>query len=524
MHRSLGRALHSSAMALAAIGLASCVGGGGGIPAGSSAVTGIDMPNPPEVASTNGVLKLTLTAVINPATGGPAIQYNGSLVPPTLRVWPGDTIDLTYVNDLPASSVAPYNGVSLHYHGLSTSPNPPADDSIDMLAMPGQTLHYVVPVPSTQPPGLYWYHSHAMGESNWQLYNGMSGAIVVNGTASYAKETAGLPERVIVLRNVLAQPNFKSLMVVKRTGVQLASMQSAGSSAATPTPPPYDDVCSEPWGIASEYTSMNGEPAGSQEIVVPAGERQLWRVVNASADGYYNLSIDGRSLQLVAIDGVPMEAYPGGKEQTVNNVVIPPAGRAEFIVTGAPGSAAFRTTCVDTGPAGDPNPSQVLAMVNATGNVASLPTIPTPGPTAPPKGTYEETMPAPAQQRSVVFTENNAGTLFYLNGQLYNNSSGPMFTVTSGTVEEWTLENATLELHAFHIHQVHFVVLDIDGAAQPPYWRDTVSLPIEHKDGTPSVTHVLIDFRDPEIKGTFLFHCHLLEHADGGMMAKVLVQ
>jgi suppressor of ftsI len=481
------------------------------------------MPNPPEVASANGVAKLTLTAVINPTTGGPAIQWNGSLVPPTIRVWPGDTIEITYVNNLPTSSVAPFNGASLHYHGLSTSPNPPADDSIDMLAMPGQTLNYVVPVPKTQPPGLYWYHSHAMGESNWQLYNGMSGAIVVNGTASFAKETAGLPDRVIVLRNVLAQPDYHNLSKAQRK----ASMALAGATAspgATPTPAPYDDICSQPWGITSEYTTVNGQPAGSQQIVVPAGQSQLWQVVNASADGFYDLSIDGRTLRLVSIDSVPFEAYPGGQEQTVKDVVIPPAGRAEFIVTGAAGSAAFRTTCVDTGPAGDPNPSQILATVNSTGAVATLPAIPTPGATQPPQGTYEELPSAPAQQRTVVFTENNAGSLFYLNGQLYNNSAGPMFTVASGTVEEWTLENATLEVHAFHTHQVHFVVLDVDGVQQPPYWRDTVTLPIQHTDGTPSVSHVLVDFRDPEVKGTFLFHCHLLEHADGGMMAKVTVQ
>jgi FtsP/CotA-like multicopper oxidase with cupredoxin domain len=51
-----------------------------------------------------------------------------------------------------------------------------------------------------------------------------------------------------------------------------------------------------------------------------------------------------------------------------------------------------------------------------------------------------------------------------------------------------------------------------------------VNLPYQHADGSPSVTHVLLDFRDPIIRGTFLFHCHLLEHEDGGMMAKIAVQ
>jgi suppressor of ftsI len=526
VHAFLARAFRHSRMLLFIGALTSCVGGGGGIPTGTSVVSGIDMANPAEVDSSNGVLNLTLTAVINPSTGGPAISYNGSYFPPTLRVWPGDTIEITYVNDLPTSSTAPYNGVSLHYHGLSTSPNPPADDSIDMLAMPGQTLHYVVPVPTTQPPGLYWYHSHAMGESNWQLYNGMSAALIVNGTASYAKETGGLPERVIVLRNLLAHPVYGSefYSTTRKSGATTQSVTTQSTTGPTPTPAPYDDICSQPWGITSEYTSVNGEPAGTQEIVVPAGEKQLWRVVNASADGFYNLSIDGHTLQIVSVDGVPLEAYPGGQEQSVSNYILPPAGRVEFIVTGASGSAAFRTTCVDTGPAGDPNPSQILATVNSSGKMATLPSIPTPGPTAPAQGTYEETVGAPAQQRTVTFTENDAGTEFYLNGQQYSATGAPMFTVSSGTIEEWTLQNATLEVHAFHSHQVHFIVLDINGVTQPAYWRDTVTLPIQNTDGTASVTHILLDFRDPEIKGTFLFHCHLLEHADGGMQAKVTVQ
>jgi len=79
-------------------------------------------------------------------------------------------------------------------------------------------------------------------------------------------------------------------------------------------------------------------------------------------------------------------------------------------------------------------------------------------------------------------------------------------------------------VHDFHIHQVHFIVQDVDGVAQPTRWTDTFTLPIAHAGGTPSVTHVLVDFRDPTIRGTFLFHCHLLEHEDGGMMAKIQVQ
>ena len=504
---------------LLAASLTGCVGSGGSWPSPPTP-SPADLANPPEVVSANGTLDVTLTAAINPATGGPGIEYNGAFIPPTLRVNPGDTIDITYIDNLPPSDSEPYNDASLHFHGLSTSPNPPADDSIGMLAMPGQSLHYVVPVPKTQPPGLYWYHSHSMGESNWQLYNGMSGAIVVNGIASFVPQTAGLPERIIVLRNLIANPQYADTT----SSIHRITSRTIESESASASPAPLDTTCSQPWDITGEYTTINGQTVGTQRIIVPAGQRQFWRVVNASADGFYDVSVDGRNLQLVAVDGVPLNAYPGGAAQSVSNVVIPPAGRAEFIVTGTGGTVAFRTTCTDTGPVGDPNPPQTLAMVYGTGQTVSLPTVATPGPTPPASGTYEETMGAPAQQRSVVFSENNATSAFYLNGQLYNSTAGPMFTVASGTVERWTLYNDTEEVHVFHTHQVHFVVEDINGVPQPAYWRDTVTLPYESSNGTPTVTHVLIDFRDPEIRGTFLFHCHLQQHADDGMMASVTVQ
>ncbi len=460
-----------------------------------------DLANPPEVVSDHGVARLTLSATIDPSTGGPALQYDGAFVPPTIRVAAGDTIDLTYVNNLPPSSREPFNITNIHFHGLTTSPNPPADDSIDIYAMPGQTLHYRVPIGKTQPPGLFWYHSHAHMESNWQVYNGMSGAIVVTGTSYFARETADLPERVIVLRNVLAHPKY---------------------AATFPRARKPGNVCSRPFDVSGEHTTINGQPVGGR-IVMPPGHQQLWRVVNASASGYYDLSVDGASLHVVAVDGVPLNAYPGGHERQVRDIVLPPAGRAEFIVDGAAVGAAFRTSCTDTGATGDPNPAQVLGTIAAGSE--DLPTVPPPGATPPPFGTYELTIGNRfAHQRTLFFSENRTKTAFYLNGQQYSPSAAPMFTARVGTVERWTLQNFTQEVHAFHLHQVHFIVQDIDGVHQPQAWWDTLNLPPAYRNGRPGVAHVLVDFRDPIVRGTFLFHCHILQHEDLGMMAKIAVK
>lgn len=101
----------------------------------------------------------------------------------------------------------------------------------------------------------------------------------------------------------------------------------------------------------------------------------------------------------------------------------------------------------------------------------------------------------------------------------------PDITVRQGDVEDWIIENRSMELHDFHIHQLHFQLLDWSGVAvNEPFLRDTVNVP--YYNGRmlkyPSV-RLRMDFRDPNIVGTFVYHCHVLEHEDGGMMGRIKV-
>ena len=92
-----------------------------------------------------------------------------------------------------------------------------------------------------------------------------------------------------------------------------------------------------------------------------------------------------------------------------------------------------------------------------------------------------------------------------------------MTTARVGTYQHWRIVNATAELHPFHIHQVHFLTYAQNGTPLPtPAWLDTVNVPVA---GT---VDVILDLTDPVIKGMSVFHCHLLNHEDKGMMAKVL--
>jgi FtsP/CotA-like multicopper oxidase with cupredoxin domain len=77
----------------------------------------------------------------------------------------------------------------------------------------------------------------------------------------------------------------------------------------------------------------------------------------------------------------------------------------------------------------------------------------------------------------------------------------------------------------FHIHQLHFQVLGRDGEETgEPLLRDTIDVPYWDGKGPYPSVKLRMDFRNPKITGTFVYHCHILEHEDGGMMGSIRVQ
>ena len=111
--------------------------------------------------------------------------------------------------------------------------------------------------------------------------------------------------------------------------------------------------------------------------------------------------------------------------------------------------------------------------------------------------------------------------------QIYDPNEPPKIVTQKGAVEDWTIENRTAEVHAFHIHQIHFQVIAVDGKPVPPkqrQWYDTY--PVSYWDGVskryPSIT-LRMDFRGA-VQGEFVYHCHILDHEDQGMMANILVR
>jgi FtsP/CotA-like multicopper oxidase with cupredoxin domain len=527
------------------------------------------VPEPQDLRSHDGVLHVELT-VRNHQEADGSTRYcyllPGGGQSPTLRLRPGDLLVLTLKNDLTDfsadSSVATAShhhaksansdpcergwmsliSSNLHFHGLAIPSACHQDEVLKTSLQPTDPpFEYRFRIPENQPPGLYWYHPHIHGFSTPQLLGGASGALIVEGIERANRELAGLPERVFVIRDQdLLNPNSppsKSEPVVPRMLID-----RDGDSANNGTG----------FGKPAKDLSINFVPVPYPDyppasIKMRPGERQLWRVLNASAITYLNLAVLlGRApqkLAIVALDGVPLSLNPMTENRVVwqDHIGLPPGARAEFIVEGpplgVPGLLVTRT--VDTGQGGENDPNRALASITATPDApepqSALALSPQPLP--PPVLPWLGNVP-PVRVRRLYFSEKltdpgnpNSATTFFLtvDGQtpvaFDPSANTPNIVVQQGDVEDWIIENRTTELHAFHIHQIHFELIDWSGRpVNEPFLRDTVNVPYYNGRALeyPSV-RLRMDFRAPNSVGTFVYHCHLLEHEDGGMMGIVRV-
>jgi len=535
---------------------------------------GSAVPEPADVRSVDGTLKVDLS-IRNHREPDGSTRYCYTLPDgrqsPTLRVHPGDWVELHLKNalsDLPAQQTSTQTldpgpicttqskpsadpctsgamtavSTNLHFHGLTVPPVCHQDDVLKTSIQPSDAaFEYRFQIPEDEAPGMYWYHPHIHGYSAKQVSGGASGALIVDGLERANPVVAGLPERVLVVRDHdLLNPD---------------APPAPGSDVPKPMTDRDGDTANTGTGLGrpARDLSINFVPVPYPDyppasIVMKPGERQLWRVLNASAITYLDLAVlyqrRPQQLGVVAIDGGPINASDIGKPRIsgFNHLSVPPGARVEFIVTGPPlgVSGQLVSMAVDTGPGGENDPGRPLATITAQADAAEpnsiFPMSTEPLPLAARSWLGTTT---PARERRLYFSEEaqdpndpNSPTRFFItvDGQIPTefdpSASVPNVVVKQGDVEDWIIENRTNELHAFHIHQLHFQVVDWLGApVNEPFLRDTVNVPYFNGRANqyPSV-RLRMDFRDPNVVGTFLYHCHLLEHEDGGMMGTVRVE
>jgi FtsP/CotA-like multicopper oxidase with cupredoxin domain len=254
------------------------------------------------------------------------------------------------------------------------------------------------------------------------------------------------------------------------------------------------------------------------------------------------LTFDGavQPLNVIGLDGVPTGSQDGthlGTSLTQTDILLAPAARAEFILTGPSATvkeAILSTLGVKTGPYGFYDPARPLARIQPSLSAPEPPMTIAAASGPPPAERFAGLATAvPTTQRKLYFSENfsdpqNPCYFITVDGQkpvVFNPSNPPAIVTTQGSIEDWTIENRSLENHAFHIHQIHFLLLEQNGApvsAANSQYLDTIQIPFWSGTGPyPSVT-LRMDFRG-QITGDFVYHCHILDHEDKGMMAIIQV-
>jgi FtsP/CotA-like multicopper oxidase with cupredoxin domain len=546
---------------------------------------GAEVAEPEDLRSVDGVLNVELAFRSYVDSGGNArycyVTAKGG-VSPTLRVKPGDTLILNLKNESQVADSASRravgasqhhgamkmdanggvgNGASgtaqdacaggamvvsatnLHFHGLAIPAACHADETLKTLVKPSDpAFTYRFQIPENQPPGLYWYHPHVHGISRFQVLGGASGALIVEGIERANRQLAGLHERVFVVRDEnLAHPEAEPPGLSMATQVRMRDPEGDMLNTGTGEGKPAKD-------LSINYVPVPYPKYPPAVIRMKPSQKELWRVVNASAITYLNLQVLFNSvpqpLGLVGLDGAPL-AEGGEPAQTmlkVSHLIVPPGGRVEFVVGGpaAGVAASLVTRGVDTGPLGENDPLRALATIAVAAD-APEPRVMLEANPAPLAAATEAWLgnASPVRERKLYFSEkqenpndSNSPTTFFVTveGQTPKafdpNSAAPNMVAQQGTVEDWTIENRTQEFHAFHIHLIHFLMLEWNGRkVDEPFLRDTVNL--EYWDGKsatyPSIK-LRMDFRDPNTAGILPYHCHLLEHQDGGMMGILRVE
>lgn len=479
------------ALILGGLGTASIITGGTGLlwaaNTGFTPTRGEDLAEPQVLRSVNGALRLRLKATEGPAQiagrQATALTYNGGLPGPTWIVRPGDLVKVSVENQLEEPT-------NLHVHGLHVSPNGTSDNvfvSID----PGSSFDYEYQLPEDHPPGVYWYHPHHHGLVAQQVFGGLYGAIIIEDP----EPTPVARERVMVISDI----------TLDATGHIPAA---SGMTAMM--------------GREGDLIMVNGRI--NPRMSARPGERERWRIVNACSSRYLRLRLDGQRLQLLGMDSGRFHT-----PKNVDEVLLAPGNRADLLVTTSAGMSSLHLLPFDRGGAsGMMRDGSNTGNHNAlSGNAAALATLSVAGdPVA--TSAPVATQPLPRDLRTVVVAAERelvfamgmgmGGSMmsFTVDGKIFD-SQRTDTVVRAGTIEEWTLTNRSPMDHPIHLHVWPMQVIEENGRdTESVRWQDVVNVPAGGR------VRVRIAFDD--FIGRSVYHCHILDHEDRGMMGIIEVR
>jgi FtsP/CotA-like multicopper oxidase with cupredoxin domain len=407
---------------------------------------------------------------IRPGKKTPLWTYDGGIPGPLIRVRAGDRLIVNFTNKLPKPT-------TIHWHGLRI---PVEMDGVPEHSQPpvktGGTFRYDFIAPD---PGLYWYHPHV--DSAAQLGDGLYGPLLVEDP----NEPTGLGDELVMVLSDLS---------VDEQGV--LRPHDLGGDVATL------------FGREGEVLLVNGKV--TPRLQARAGLRQRWRIVNAAKSRYFTLGLAG--YKFVRIGG---DAGLLSRPLDVATVVLTPGERADvLIVPTSPGSATVARWIPTERGYGSTfaRPEEPLFRLQ----VAAEPAAETPPMPAKLGKVVEPLDLTRATPVEIKFTRNDVNGKFFLgvNGKPFGGTDH--IHARLGETQVWTLVNTLDWAHPYHLHGFFFQVLDATGKpVEPVEWKDTVDVPAK------KTTKVAVRYDDRP--GMWMFHCHILDHADAGMMGMILL-
>ena len=456
-----------------------------------------DLAEPSVIASVGGRLKTAIVAQTQPTsvagrTVAEPVTYNATLPAPTLRVRPGDWVDLTFMNRLvfdqadtkPGYGRPPRetNTTNLHYHGMHVSPVGAADNMLVTVA-PNASFRYFFQIPVNHPAGLFWYHAHVHGLVTNHVGRGAAGMLYVENAYTDQIARLGIRRRLLMLQQAYFEDDLRTL---------------TSDDGARDDP-------------RRALSLINGQLM--PEIHIRPGEPQVWSLLNASTSAFYLLRIGGHTFDVIAEDGIPLPAPRIGRE-----TLLLPSGKRLEVVVRASGTAGRYTVSYDAYNQGvDTWPAKAVGTLVVEGRAWTGPDHPGVDVSGRPRDLSAGNIRR-NRTRLIVLGQNNnvpEGEFgrFTLNGHPWDPSYSE-WTSTLGTVEEWVFRNDTEQDHPMHVHVNPFQVVRVNNEPVAfDGYQDTAIVP---RFGTLTVRTRFTDFAG----GPILLHCHILDHEDMGMMTR----
>lgn len=390
--------------------------------------------------------------------------YNQQVPGPEIRIQLGDTVKIDFKNNLPQET-------TIHFHGIRV---PNAMDGVPGVTQeaipPGGAFTYEF---TPKDPGTYWYHPHVRGSE--QVERGLYGTLVVENPTDPKYDI----DKTLVLddwrldNTLQIDPSFNT---------------------------PHDLSHDGRWG---NVITVNGST--NPTFNAAPGERMRLRFVNASNARVYRLDFGDLKAKAFAVDGLyAKETF------SAQGFELSPGNRLDVDIT-MPLVSVSTSYVINDSFLRQP---YSLLTINQGAEVIDQKTFPPP--TAQNFPRWSEALEAPLQKEYVMDARRGGslGIEWLINGQAYPNYDP--ITLEYGKFNKIRFTNKSARLHPMHLHGQFFKVLARNGVAvDEPFWRDTVLI---HSRETVDIGVVPLD------KGKWANHCHILEHAEVGMMTIVNVE